>query len=675
MVRMRIALTLPLLAASVLAQSELSGTRPNILFIFSDDHAAHAISAYGSKINKTPNIDRIAAGGVLFRNNFCGNSICGPSRATILTGKHSHSNGFMRNGNTFDPAQPTMPKMLQAAGYQTAMIGKWHLQSAPRGFDHWIVLPGQGQYYNPDFKTPEGRKRIEGHATNITTDLAVEWLDGRNPDKPFLLMCQHKAPHRNWMPAPEDLELFAGEDLPVPPTLFDDYEGRTAAAQAQEMTLVRHMYLHYDLVVPPTEAARAAGLKGPDRSWDNMMKRLTPEQRKKWDAAFGAENRAFLANEPQGRDRLLWYYQRYIKNYLRCINGVDRSVGRLLDWLDRHPEVKRNTIVIYSSDQGFYLGDHGWYDKRWMYEESFRMPLVMQWPGRLPAGKEVGELAQNIDFAPTFLDLAGLDTPGDMHGTSLVPLLGEEAPTDWRDALYYHYYESHAVHMVPAHYGVRTARYKLIRYYEPQWDEYELFDLEKDPDELRNAYEDPAYASVVVDLKRRLAELREQYGDDTGTLGDFDVTAGIARVVHEGQGLRVWANTAGGYLLEAGKPAGTKFSTTMTPVRGRQRTNGFVIASGGDPRRDLVRAGVEFQNKQLTIIGPGGFRKRKSVPIEWDGGPVEITMHVDLEERQVVASAAGKQLRVPLPPNWQELTAYGYGAGNAETIFTPLRIE
>ncbi|MCA8948261.1 MAG: sulfatase [Planctomycetes bacterium] len=670
-------LPLPLFAACVTAQAGLSGSRPNILFIFSDDHAAHAISAYGSRVNQTPNIDRIAANGALFRNNFCGNSLCGPSRATILTGKHSHANGFMRNGNTFDPAQPTMAKLLQATGYQTAMIGKWHLTSDPQGFDHWIVLPGQGQYYNPDFLTPDGRKRIEGHATNITTDLALDWLEQRDPDKPFLLMCQHKAPHRNWMPAPEDLALYADRDIPEPPTLFDDYAGRTEAAKHQEMTIARHMYLHYDLVVPPTAAEREAGLVGPDRSYDDMMARLLPAQREAWDAAFAPRNAAFRADEPTGRERVRWAYQRYIKNYLRCVNGVDRSVGRLLDWLDAHPDVKANTLVVYSSDQGFYLGDHGWYDKRWMYEESLKMPLVVSWPGHVAAGVEIPQLTQNIDFAPTFLDLAGVDVPADMHGASLVPLLSGGEPDDWRDAIYYHYYESNAVHMVPEHYGVRTARYKLVRYYEPQWDAWELFDLARDPDELHSVHGDPSYADILAGLKRRLVELRRQYGDDTGTLGEFDVTAGIARVQLGADGYRVWANATGGYLLRSGDPGGTKFTTAMTSVGGRQLRNGFVLLSGdAESRGQLVRAGIEFGARQLTVIGPGGMRQRASAAIEWDGrAPLELVVTVDLAAHSLTAAAAGQRVTVELPAEWTELTACGYGASNAETVFTPLSIE
>ncbi|MCA8976022.1 MAG: sulfatase [Planctomycetes bacterium] len=676
MVRLTLALILPLFAASALAQAKLSGSRPNIIFLFSDDHAAHAISAYGSRINETPNIDRIAKGGVLFRNNFCGNSICGPSRATILTGKHCHVNGFMRNGNRFDPDQVTMPKLLQKAGYQTAMIGKWHLESDPQGFDHWMILPGQGQYYNPDFITPTGRVRIEGHATNITADLALEWLEGRDADKPFLLMCQHKAPHRNWMAAPEELGLYRDRDIPEPATLFDDYAGRLPGADHTEMTIARHMYLHYDLLVPPTEAERAAGFQGPDNAFDGIMRRMTESQRATWDAAYAAENEAFRQNEPQGKDRVRWYYQRYIKNYLRCVAGVDRNIGRVLDWLDAHPEVKQNTVVVYSSDQGFYLGDHGWYDKRWMYEESFRMPLVVQWPEHIAAGVEVAQLTQNIDFAPTFLDLAGVEVPAAVQGESLVPLLEGKRPDAWRDALYFHYYESHAVHMVPAHYGVRTDRYKLVHYYEPEWNGWELFDLVKDPDELHNLADEPSHGAIRAALQKRLVELRKQYDDTTGVLGSFELTAGIARVQPTSGGQRIWANATGGYALMAGDPGGRKLTTTMAPVAGRQQQNGFVLLSGGDPRQQLVRAGIEFGARRLVVVGPGGMKVRQSAKVDWDGSTqVEVSVTIDLAGHRLVAAALGQRVEATLPADWTELTAWGYGASNAETEFTEMVIE
>lgn len=666
-----------LLTSGVLAQG-LSGSRPNIVFVFSDDHAAHAISAYGSRINQTPNIDRLATTGALFRNNFCGNALCGPSRATILTGLHSHANGFMRNGNVFDGSQTTMPKLLQDAGYQTAMFGKWHLESEPTGFDQWMVLPGQGQYYNPDFLTKDGKIRIEGHVTDITTDLALKWLDERDPKKPFLLMCQQKAPHRSWMPAPEDLALYRDGDLPEPPTLFDDYAGRAEPVTRQEMEIARHLTLHYDLVVPPTDEERKH-LEGPDRDWDYLWKRMTPAQQKQWDDAFHAENEAFRRDNPQGRDRVRWAYQRYIKNYLRCIAGVDRSVGKLLAWLDAHPDVKKNTLVIYASDQGFYLGDHGWFDKRWMYEESLRMPLLMSWPGHVDAGHEVAQMTQNIDFAPTFLDLAGVPVPASMHGRSLVPLLAGKAPETWRDAIYYHYYESQAAHMVASHYGVRTDRYKLIYYYEPQWNCWELFDLQKDPQEMRSVADDPAYASVRAALQKRLSELRAQYGDDTGALGGstFPIQAGITKVLHDGDVWQVYANCVGGYLLQTGERTGTTtFVTTMQPVAGRPQQNGFVLASSGEPRENLVRAGIEFRTKRLVIQGPAGMREVARAPIEWDGSAaVEVRVTIDLAAHRVIAEALGQRIEAPLPESWQSLTAWGYGASNAETRFSALQVR
>ncbi|MFO1076108.1 MAG: sulfatase [Planctomycetota bacterium] len=679
MPRALLAFTVLWVAAAFAPGQDPGRSRPNILFVFSDDHAPHAISAYGSTINKTPNLDRIAREGVLFRNNFCGNSLCGPSRATVLTGKHSHLNGFMRNGNRFDGDQVTMPKLLHAAGYQTAMIGKWHLESDPQGFDFWSVLPGQGQYYNPDFLTPQGRVHYEGHVTNITTDLALDWLDKRDPQKPFLLMCQHKAPHRNWLPAPEELGLYRDGDIAEPATLFDDYEGRAEPARHQEMTIARHMYLHYDLMVAPTAAQRAAGLKGEDPAFDAQWQRMTPAQQAAWMQAYGAEDAAWQEHPQSGRDRAKWFYQRFIKNYLRCVAGVDRSVGRLFAWLDAHPDVKANTIVIYSSDQGFYLGDHGWYDKRWMYEESLSMPLLVSWPGHFAPGTEVKELTQNIDFAPTLLELAGVPVPADVQGRSLVPLLAGEHPKDWRDAIYYHYYESQAVHMVAEQYGVRTARYKLVRYYEPQWNTWELFDLEKDPHELHSVADDPAYADVRGALQQRLGELRRQYGDTTGELGGgaFDVTAGIARVEREPGKVKVWANTIGGYLLQSGRRAGaTTFATSLRPVAGRPQQNGFVLASGGKPRQDLVRAGIEFGNRRLVVVGPGGMREKKGAAIDWDGSSaVPLVVRIDLEAHTLVAEAAGKTVAVELPADWTELTAWGYGGSNSETEFDELAVR
>ncbi len=492
-------------AACVFAAAMVTGpavlraaeTRPNIIFIFTDDHASHAISAYGSKINKTPNLDRLASEGMLFRNCFCTNSICSPSRAVILTGKHSHLNGVIDNRVKFDGSQQTFPKLLRKAGYQTAMIGKWHLKTEPTGFDFWKVLYGQGPYYNPPLRTPKGREKHTGYTTDIITDVALDWLKtGRDKSKPFLLMYQHKAPHRNWQPGPKHLALYDDTTIPEPNTLFDDWSNRTSACKIQEMTVAHHLNESDLKLRPPGN--------------------LTPEQLKTWNAAYEPKNKAFREANLDGKELVRWKYQRYLKDYLRCIASVDDNVGRLLDYLDESGLAK-NTVVVYSSDQGFYLGDHGWYDKRWMYEESLRMPLMVRWPGVIKPGSVSTDLVQNLDFAETFLDIAGARIPDDMQGRSIVPLLKGQPVDDWRDSIYYHYWEFPAVHMVHRHIGVRTQRYKLIHYY--LLDEWELFDLEKDPEELKSVYGDPAYADVVKRLKVELKRLQKHYGDT-----DFEKT-------------------------------------------------------------------------------------------------------------------------------------------------------
>jgi len=483
--------------------------RPNIVFVFTDDHAPHAISAYGSVLNQTPNIDRLAKEGMLFTRTFCGNSLCAPSRATILTGKHSHANGHIDNASVFDGSQVTFPKLLRSAGYQTALVGKWHLKSAPTGFDHWEVLKGQGPYYNPPIRRAEGTEQIEGYTTEILTDLGLDWLrNERDPDKPFMLMLQHKAPHRRWQPGPRELGMYDDVQFPEPSTLFDDYEGRRAAGM-QEMTLRDHMSLEYDLK-----------LEDPGG--------LTEEQLAAWKKIYDPKRSEFEELAPEGDDLLHWKYQRYMQDYLACVEGVDHQLGRVLDYLDESG-LAENTVVIYSSDQGFYLGDHGWYDKRWMYEESLRMPFIVRWPGHTPPGSECAALTQNIDFGPTFLDLAGVETPSAMHGVSLKPLLKGDQPADWRKSIYYHYYEYPAVHMVNRHYGVRTERYKLMHFY--QLGEWELFDLERDPHELTNRAADPSYAQVRASLEKELLKLQEQYGetDPEGTVDRIYPKAAGAR--------------------------------------------------------------------------------------------------------------------------------------------------
>ncbi len=492
--------------------------KPNILFIFSDDHAPHAIGAYDGwlkSVDPTPNIDRLARQGMLFKNSFCTNSICGPSRAVIVTGKHSHLNGFMNNGNKFDGSQQTFPKLLQKAGYQTAMIGKWHLKSNPQGFDYWDILPGQGDYYNPNMISEKGRRQVEGHCTEIVTDLAVEWLDkNRDKNKPFLLMCQHKAPHRCWMPAPEHLNLYDDIEIPVPSTLFDKHKDDAPAARNQEMEIDRHMHIVYDLFTDPPKGWDGEPNLRTDKSGVKNMQKMTPEQLAVWHAAYKDENEAFAAAELSGDDLVRWKYQRYAKNYLRCVRGVDDSVGRLLKYLEEN-DLEDNTVVVYSSDQGFYVGDHGWYDKRWMYEESLKMPLVIKWPGNTAPGSVNSNLVQNLDYAETFLQMAGAEIPSDMQGRSLVPLLRGEKVSDWRTSLYYHFYEYPSVHMCPKHNGVRNERYKLIQIYE--FGEWEFYDLLKDPDELNNVYGDPAYQKEVAMMKSELERLRVHYKDETVT--------------------------------------------------------------------------------------------------------------------------------------------------------------
>ncbi|UCH64258.1 MAG: sulfatase [Fidelibacterota bacterium] len=440
--------------------------RPNIIFIMTDDHASHALSCYGSRINETPNLDRIAMEGMRFNNCFCTNSICAPSRAVILTGKYSHLNGVTDNKLEFDGTQQTFPKLLQQAGYETAMIGKWHLKSEPTGFDYWNVLPGQGLYHNPVMIEMGERKTYEGYVSDIITDHCLTWLKRREGDKPFCLMYHHKAPHRNWQPAERYMDLYE-DDIPLPETFDDDYGTRSAAAREQEMTIERHL-VPSDVKEEPPE-----GLSG--------------------------------------RELKRWKYQRYMEDYLRCVQSVDDNVGRLLDYLDESG-LAESTVVIYTSDQGFYLGDHGWFDKRFMYEESLRMPLLVRYPKKIKAGSVNDDMVLNLDFGPTFLDLADSAAPTDMQGRSFRRVLLGDTPKDWRTSMYYHYYEYPGWHMVKRHYGVRTRRYKLIHFYY-DIDAWELYDLQEDPHELNNVYDDPAYTDVLQNLKVELERLQEQYGD------------------------------------------------------------------------------------------------------------------------------------------------------------------
>jgi arylsulfatase A-like enzyme len=435
-----------------------------------DDHASHAISAYGSTINTTPNIDRLARDGVRLTNCFCENSLCSPSRAAIMTGTFSCRNGVVNLSTKLDPAKTTFPTLLHGAGYQTAMIGKWHLHRDPTEFDHWDMLPEQGVYHNPVFLTPGKRTKTEGYVTDIITDKCIDWLEHRDTTRPFMLMCLHKAPHRPWEPDSKHAHMYDHVDIPEPATFNDDYSTRSDAARNQKMTM--DVLTPTDLKEPPPEG-------------------LTPAELKHWK------------------------YERFIKDYLACIASVDDSVGRLLDYLDAH-HLAENTIVIYTSDQGFYLGDHGWFDKRWMYEESLRMPLIVRYPGHIKPGSVCDAFVQNIDFAPTMLEFAGASVPPAMQGVSARALLEARTTEPLRTAVYYHYYEEGTEHHVAAHFGVRTDRYKLIRFYS-EVTAWELYDLREDPHELHNVYADPKYAPVVSDLAGQLEKLRAQYGDTAGS--------------------------------------------------------------------------------------------------------------------------------------------------------------
>lgn len=483
-----------LLVAALLLPAALfaAAPRPNILFIMSDDHAWQAISAYGESrhLIQTPNIDRLAREGMRFDHCMVGNSLCGPARASIITGTYSHINGFYNNSNCrFDGSQITFPKLLQAGGYQTAMIGKWHLESAPTGFDHWEILPGQGIYYNPPMIREGQRVKHQGYITDIITDLSLDWLKQRDPSKPFLLLCWHKAPHREWEPALRDLDFDHDRKYAEPDNLFDDYSGRGLAEHDQDMTIARTMRMNEDckLTNPPD---------------------LSPEQRKTWEAYYAPRNAEFLKQNLTGKALVEWKYNRFMHDYLGCIKGVDDSVGRILKYLD-DTGLATNTIVIYSSDQGFFLGEHGWFDKRWIFEESARTPLIVRWPGYIKAGSVNTDIVSHIDLAETFLKAAGVPVPDRMQGRSLIPIFQGHTPADWRTAFYYHYYEYPVPHHVRPHYGVITERYTLAHFYTPDVDYWELFDRQKDPDEMKSVFGDAAYATVQTNLMQEVFRQRE----------------------------------------------------------------------------------------------------------------------------------------------------------------------
>lgn len=507
--------TAALAAPGLLTMGCVRGKRPNILFIMSDDHAERAISCYGSDLIQTPGIDRIAREGARFEKSFVTNSICGPSRATLLTGKYSHLNGFRDNRDTFDGEQLTFPKILQAGGYKTAVVGKWHLKTDPTGFDEWSILKGQGQYYNPTFNRKGEKEQIIGYTTDLITDEALQVLDHMAGEDPFCMLLHHKAPHRNWMPNFKHFDAFT-DDLPQPKTLKDDYDGRPAAAEADMR--IDDMFLSFDFKLHGETIGEETGSGGQEafaskviQTWERTYGRFTPEQKARWDAHYDKVNAEFKALNLEGDELLNWKYQQYMKDYLRCILSLDENIERVLDYLDEKG-LAENTLVVYTSDQGFYLGEHGWYDKRFMYEESLGMPLVMRYPRAIKAGQIVPQMVMNLDFASTFLDYAGQSIPSEMQGQSLRTLLEDARPAQWRESIYYHYYEyPHGWHKVRKHCGVRTDRYKLIHFYET--DEWELYDLQTDPDEMINLYGQAGQEEITAELKLELSRLQDYYGD------------------------------------------------------------------------------------------------------------------------------------------------------------------
>lgn len=491
-------------------KNEESQRPPNIIFIMADDHAIQAISAYGHPISKlapTPNIDRLAQNGALFTQSFCTNSICGPSRAVILTGKHSHINGFRQNGDHFNGGQPTLPKLLKKQNYQTAVIGKWHLHGKPQGFDYWNILNDQGNYYNPEFIQESDTTIAKGYATDLITEYSLDWIkENSKAEKPFFLMVHHKAPHRNWMPALRHLNKYDSITFPLPESYFSVHEGQKAAQQ-QQQTIYKDMYEGHDLKI--TKAYGSTELA--HNPWTKDFDRMTLEQRAKWDSAYLTKNNNFHQKKLKSKDLANWKGQRYLQDYMATIASVDEGVGSILNYLEE-TGLDKNTLVVYTSDQGFYLGEKGFFDKRFMYEESLRMPLLMQLPGKITSRSKINALVQNLDFAPTFLELAeASEETDDMQGKSFLGVLnGIENAEDFRDAIYYHYYDYPAFHMVKKHYGVRTKRYKLMHFYD-DIDSWEFYDLKVDPNEEYNAIEDESYNEVRKEMYAKLDSLQKHY--------------------------------------------------------------------------------------------------------------------------------------------------------------------
>ena len=512
MSRIKAACALPLAAAGLSACSDaVEQERPNIIFIMTDDHTTQAMSCYGGNLIETPNMDRIADEGMRFDNCYATNALSGPSRACILTGKFSHRNGFTDNASTFDGSQLTFPKVMRENGYATGVVGKWHLISKPQGFDHWSILLGQneqGNYYKPVFYENGTVVKEDGYVTDVITDKAIEFIDDVHDEKPFMLMLHHNAPHRNWMPAPRHLGIFNDTVFPEPETLFDDYEGRGEAARSQDMNIENTLDDEWDLKLLTREEI----LAGDNRLHDVYI-RMPEEVQHKWDSVYAPRIAEYRSGKIQGDELVRWKYQQYMRDYLATAMSVDESIGRVMEYLEEIGELD-NTVIVYTSDQGFFLGEHGWFDKRFMYEECLRMPFVIRYPKMIKAGSTSKAICMNVDFGPTFLDLAGIEVPSEMQGRSFRKVLEKKGriPAGWREAAYYHYYEYPAEHSVKRHYGIRTSDCKLIHFYN-DIDQWEMYDMKADPQEMRNVYDDPAYADKRAQMHRILEQVQQEYED------------------------------------------------------------------------------------------------------------------------------------------------------------------
>ncbi len=498
-----------------------AGNQPNIIHIMCDDHSFQTISAYGhplSKLAPTPNIDRIANSGMVFRKAFVENSLSTPSRACLMTGLYSHQNGQRTLGKGIDSTKTFFTELLQAQGYHTGVVGKWHIQCEPKGFDYYCVLNDQGEYYNPTFRTKQTNGtyvREEGYATTLVTDHSIEFLEKRDKDKPFCLLVHHKAPHRNWMPEEKYLNLYEDVEFPYPANFYDNYQTRCDAARSQEMSIAKDMTLIYDLKVDELKSIPPYDKEWNIKTWNKDLDWFTPAQREAWMNVYSPRNKKFIEAGLTGDALVKWKYQNYLKDYLRCIKTIDDQVGRLLDYLEKEG-LMENTIIVYTSDQGFYMGEHGWFDKRFMYEESLRTPLIISYKGHIKPGSVCDALVQNLDFAPTYLNLAGINKPEEMSGASLAPLFKGKSPKNWRQHIYYHYYDYPAFHQVRRQDGVRSDRYKLIHFYGKGLGKdkgndincNELYDLQTDPAEMNNLYGKPGYKDITKKLQKELDNYR-----------------------------------------------------------------------------------------------------------------------------------------------------------------------